>query len=101
MRGLSLGRRYDGILARDSFFHLDYDDQRQMFAVFAEHACPRAVLMFNAGPVHGEVIGTFRGDPLYSASLAPTEYESLIGRWGFEMLRHDDSKKRHLALAAP
>ena len=88
MRGLSLGRRFDGILAWDSFFHLDHDDQRRMFAVFAEHASARAVLMFNAGPMHGEAIGTYRGDPLYHASLAPTEYEALISRFGFEVIEH-------------
>jgi trans-aconitate methyltransferase len=46
MRGLSLNRRFDGILAWDSFFHLDYDDQRGMFPVFAEHASAGAALMF-------------------------------------------------------
>jgi len=70
MREISLGRRFDGILAWDSFFLLDHDDQRRMFRVFAEHLSGRAMLMFNAGPAHGEAIGTFRGDPLYHASLA-------------------------------
>jgi len=49
MRGLALGRRFDGILAWDSFFHLNYDDQRRMFAVFADHASAGAWLMFNTG----------------------------------------------------
>jgi hypothetical protein len=31
MRTLSLARRFDGILAWDSYFHLSYDDQKQMF----------------------------------------------------------------------
>jgi ubiquinone/menaquinone biosynthesis C-methylase UbiE len=35
MRELTLGCRFDGILAWDSFFHLDPDNQRCMFAVFA------------------------------------------------------------------
>src|SRR4051812_37672307 len=38
MRTLSLRRRFDGILAWDSYFHLDHDDQRRMFDVFASHA---------------------------------------------------------------
>ena len=88
MRGLSLARRFDGILAWDSFFHLDHDDQRRMFAVFMEHASAHAVLMFNAGPVHGEGIGSYRGDPLYHASLAPAEYEALISSSGFEVVEH-------------
>src|SRR3954467_11847349 len=41
MRGLSLGQRFDGILAWDSFFHLRPGDQRAMFPVFRDHAAPR------------------------------------------------------------
>ena len=37
MRLLQLRRRFDGILAWDSFFHLTPDDQRWMFDVFARH----------------------------------------------------------------
>jgi len=74
MRNLSLDRRFGGILAWDSFFHLDFEHQRRMFAVFAMHASPRAMLMFNTGPQHGEAIGDYRGDPLYHASLALAEY---------------------------
>ena len=42
MRSLSLGRRFDGVLAWDSFFHLTPGDQRGMFAVFAAHAAKGA-----------------------------------------------------------
>ena len=57
MRSLALGRRFDGILAWDSFFHLSYDDQRAMFDVFAAHAAKGAILMFNAGRSRGVSIG--------------------------------------------
>jgi SAM-dependent methyltransferase len=88
MRTLSLGRTFDGILAWDSFFHLDHDDQRRMFPVFREHAAPRAALMFTSGPAHGEAIGTLAGEPLYHASLDPAEYRALLGGHGFEVLAH-------------
>ena len=88
MRQLALGRRFDGILAWDGFFHLDPAAQRQMFAVFDAHASAGAVLMFNAGPAHGEAIGEFGGDPLYHASLAPSEYQALLDRSGFEVILH-------------
>jgi hypothetical protein len=87
-RQLTLSRRFDGILAWDSFFHLDHDDQRRMFAIFADHACVGAVLMFNTGPQHGEGVGEYRGDPLYHASLSPAEYEVLTARFGFQVLQH-------------
>jgi trans-aconitate methyltransferase len=88
MRRLALGRRFQGILVWDSFFHLAHEDQRQMFAIFADHASAGSVLMFNAGPAHGEAIGEYRGDPLYHASLSATEYEALIARAGFRVVQH-------------
>lgn len=88
MRNLALDETFDGILAWDSFFHLDADDQRHMFAVFARHANEGAPLLFNAGPAAGEAIGDYRGDPLFHASLAPGEYQSLLARHGFAILDH-------------
>jgi SAM-dependent methyltransferase len=88
MRQLALGRRFDGILAWDSFFHLDHNDQRRMFAIFADHASVGTVLMFNTGPQHGESVGDYRGDPLYHASLSPDEYVALSARFGFCVLQH-------------
>jgi len=88
MRGLALARRFDGILAWDNVFHLDHEHQRAIFAVFAGHARSGTLLMFNTGHMHGEAIGEYRGDPLYSASLAPSEYRSLLDQSGFEVVDH-------------
>ncbi len=88
MRSLRLGRRFDGLLAWDSFFHLKPEDQRRMFAVFAAHAAASATLMFNAGPSDGEAIGAYRGDPLYHASLDAGEYEALLAAHGFDIVAH-------------
>ena len=86
MRTMSLDRRFNGLIAWHSFFHLSAADQRPMFARFAAHAQPGAVLMFTSGPAHGEAIGTFEGEPLYHASLDPVEYRSLMIAEGFEVL---------------
>jgi SAM-dependent methyltransferase len=88
MRRLNLGRRFGGILAWDSFFHLRPKDQETMFGIFAAHAAPSSVVMFNAGYGHGEIIGSYRGDPLYHASLDASEYETLLARFGFELIEH-------------
>jgi SAM-dependent methyltransferase len=88
MRCLALGRRFGGILAWDSFFHLRYKDQEAMFRVFAAHAAHGAILMFNAGFSHGEAIGAYRGDPLYHASLDASEYEALLADSGFDLIEH-------------
>jgi SAM-dependent methyltransferase len=88
MRELALQRQFSGILAWDSFFHLRHDDQRRMFPVFRRHAAPHAALMFTSGPAHGEAIGSFGGEPLYHASLDPSEYRSLLDQNGFHVVSH-------------
>jgi trans-aconitate methyltransferase len=88
MRTLALGRRFGGILAWDSFFHLRPKDQEMMFRSFAAHAAPATILMFNAGPGRGEAIGSYRGDPLYHASLDAAEYAALLTDSGFELIEH-------------
>lgn len=88
MRELSLGRRFDGVIAWDSFFHLNHDDQRRMFPIFRAHAAPGAALMFTSGPSYGEAIGQFAGERLYHASLDPAEYRALLDAHGFDVMAH-------------
>jgi SAM-dependent methyltransferase len=88
MRTLSLGRRFGGLLAWDSFFHLTPDDQRAMVPVFGAHAAERAALMFTSGSVFGEAVGTLEGEPLYHASLDPEEYRLLLEANGFDLVAH-------------
>jgi 2-polyprenyl-3-methyl-5-hydroxy-6-metoxy-1,4-benzoquinol methylase len=83
MRELQVGRRFEGILAWDSFFHLAMDDQRGMFRRFAAHAQRDAPLMFTSGPAEGAVIGACGEAPLYHASLGPAEYQHLLATNGF------------------
>jgi len=88
MRGLALGRLFQGVIAWDSFFHLTPDDQRGMFPIFAAHAAPGAPLWFSSGPRHGEAIGTLHGEPLYHASLDPAEFRALLDANGFSVVDH-------------
>ncbi|GGE45264.1 class I SAM-dependent methyltransferase [Actibacterium pelagium] len=84
MRTLDLGKKFDIILAWNSFFHLSPDDQRGMFPVFAAHAAPGAVLLFTSGPAAGEPIGQVGGQPIYHSSFDPPEYRTLLDDNGFE-----------------
>jgi SAM-dependent methyltransferase len=83
MRELELGRRFDGIVAWDSFFHLGTDEQRRMFARIALHARRGAPWMFTSGPAEGEAIGSYCDEPLYHASLGAAEYRQLLVANGF------------------
>jgi SAM-dependent methyltransferase len=88
MRTFALDRAFHGLLAWDSFFHLSGDDQRGMFSVFRRHAGPGTVLMFTSGPSHGEIVGSYREEPLYHAGLAAEEYEALLDSNGFRVVAH-------------
>ncbi|MEL6647760.1 MAG: class I SAM-dependent methyltransferase [Pseudomonadota bacterium] len=83
MRGLDLNRRFHGVLAWNSSFHLTGDDQRALFDVFARHTRPGGVLMFTTGLGAGEALGRFESEPLYHASLDPGEYRDLLRAHGF------------------
>lgn len=78
MRQLDLGQQFGGVLAWHSLFHLSPDDQAEMFPVFAQHMAPGAPLMFTSGTEAGETIGSWRGEPLYHASLSIAAYEALL-----------------------
>lgn len=88
MRQLDLRRQFGGLIAWDSFFHLQAEEQRHMFPVFAKHAVRDAPLLFTSGPQAGESIGTFEGSPLYHASLDASEYQHLLEQSGFKVLHH-------------
>lgn len=88
MRDLALGRSFDGLIAWDSFFHLDHDAQRAMFPRFAAHAAPGAALMFTSGPSHGVALGSLAGETLFHASLDPADYRALLAAQGFSVVNH-------------
>lgn len=86
MRTLRLQQRFDGIVAWDSFFHLNPDDQRRVIPIFGTHALPGAPLLFSSGPRHGEAIGAYGAEPLYHSSLDPGEYRSLLAGSAFSVI---------------
>jgi trans-aconitate methyltransferase len=88
MRALALGRRFDAIVAWDSFFHLRQDEQRAMFPRFRDHAACGAALLFTSGPSAGEAIGELYGHDLFHASLDAEEYRALLDENGFDVVVH-------------
>jgi SAM-dependent methyltransferase len=89
MRGLDVGRRFDGVLAWHSLFHLKPQDQEAMFAVFDAHTAIGSALMFTSGWNRGVAMGSFEGERLYHASLDPDEYHALLAAHGFRYRAHE------------
>jgi SAM-dependent methyltransferase len=88
MRRLRLGRTFGAVMAWDSFFHLDGDDQQALFAVFAAHTRPGGALLFTSGPEHGEAVGIMDGLAFDHYSLSAGEYRQLLADHGFAVVRH-------------
>lgn len=89
MRSLEIPGRFEIVIAWDSFFHLEADDQREMFATFHRYTAPDGVLVFTSGPAAGEAVNDdWFGDTLYHASLDPQEYTRLLERYGYGVVLH-------------
>jgi SAM-dependent methyltransferase len=98
MRGLCLKEKFNGIAAWDSLFHLSPEHQRLMFPIFRKHSASNAILLFTSGPVGGEIIGEYRGEPLYHGSLDGVEYRELLEHNGFAVVSNvveDITCRRH------
>ena len=88
MRLLDLNKKFDAIIAWNSLFHLPVSDQPGMFQRFAQHLNPDGILLFTSGTQHGEVWGMNGGENLFHASLDPVEYEDLLKKHNFQVLKH-------------
>lgn len=82
LRKLALNKRFDGIIAWDSFFHLNPDEQRDVLQLFLSHLEPGGVLLLTVGPEPGEVLGMVEGEEVYHSSLAPEEYKEILYKGG-------------------
>ncbi|MGB0498330.1 MAG: class I SAM-dependent methyltransferase [Rubricella sp.] len=86
MRDLALRRRFAGIVAWNSFFHLTEPEQRAALPQMVAHLDPGGPLLFTCGPEAGERIGSVGGRPIYHASLSPREYRRILDDAGCETL---------------
>lgn len=99
---LSLDQRFDGIVAWDSFFHLNQDEQRSTLRLFAQHLRPAGALLLTVGHKAGEVLGKVHGEPVYHSSLSPEEYTQILNSEGFsnvELAIKDQESDRTVLLA--
>ena len=88
MRLLHLNRKFDAIIAWHSFFHLQASEQPGMFQRFEEHLNPNGILLFTSGTEHREAWGMNGGENLFHGSLDSHEYESLLQKHYFLIVKH-------------
>jgi len=87
MRSLDLGIRFAGIIAWDSFFHLDRDEQRELIPRLVRHLLPGGALLVTVGPEDGEAIGRVGDGAVFHASLSPAEYAERLDAVGLRIER--------------
>jgi len=88
MRGLNLGRLFDGMIVWHSAIHLTPADHEQMFEVYARHVAPGGAFMLTTGHGHAEIVGAWRGEPLYHGSLSIEACQTGLEAVGFQIVRH-------------
>lgn len=76
---------FDGVLAWHSLFHLSPDDQKKVLPKLAACVAEGGRLMFTSGQAYGEIIGDWRGEPLYHASLGPEAYRAPLADAGLRV----------------
>lgn len=88
MRGLDLGQAFDGVIVWHSAIHLTPKAHAEMFAIYRRHVRPGGVLLFTSAPEACEIIGAWRGEPLYHGSLSPDAYRAGLDAAGFDVIAH-------------
>lgn len=92
MRDFNLNQKFDGIIAWNSFFHLNHEDQKKALKTFSIHLNDNGALMFTAGPEHGEVAGEVAGEvngqPVYHSSFSVEEYREILTVLEIEIIEY-------------
>ncbi|GAB4452106.1 MAG: class I SAM-dependent methyltransferase [Armatimonadaceae bacterium] len=84
MRNLSLDRTFGGIVAWDSFFHLNPSEQRSVLPQFMRCLQSGGALLITVGHEASEVLGTVENEEVYHSSLSPKEYKGILNTGGLQ-----------------
>lgn len=90
MRELSLNKKFDSIIAWNSFFHLPVEDQPSMFRVFKDHLKNGGILLFTSGKELGEAWGVNGGINLFHGSLDKDQYQTLLKDQSFRVIKYKE-----------
>ena len=83
---LALGRRFDAVVAWDSFFHVAPDAQPGAIGTMARHLVLNGRLLLTTGHEQGEVMGQVGEEQVYHASLSLDAYRKVFADNGLSVL---------------
>ena len=94
--------RFDLIVAWDSTFHLPYELHAPVIGKLCACLAEQGVLLFTAGGIDGEIVGTMYGHEFAYSSLSDTELMRLLYRAGCVpiLVERDQYPLHHLVVVA-
>lgn len=87
MRELHSHYKFSGIIAWNSFFHLNFSDQLKTLSLFGDYLVEDGVFLFTAGPDKGKVWGKVGSDDVYHWSYSFEEYIKELELRNFEIIQ--------------
>lgn len=79
--------KFDGILAWDSLFHLDLEDQYIVFDKLRFWLKPKGYLLFSHGNETGTKSGEMMGQPFHYSALETQELTEVLNKAGLEIIK--------------
>jgi SAM-dependent methyltransferase len=94
--------KFDLILAWDSIFHLPHDSHAPVIGKLCSYLAEHGVLLFTAGGIDGEIVGTMRGCEFTYSSLSDTRLMEIIHAGGCVpiLVERDQYPLHHLVVMA-
>jgi SAM-dependent methyltransferase len=78
--------KFDAIIAFDSLFHLELDNQLEALTIIANHMNKDGYFLMTHGKRHGTITGEMFGETFHYASLSASTYQSHLIDLGFSIL---------------
>ncbi len=101
IQSIKIDKKYDAIVEWWCLFHLNKQDQLQMFKRFSDWLKPNGILEFTTGDSDHEAIdSTMLNQPLFFCSHLPGIYEKALKENGFEILLKESDQETHLVWIA-
>jgi 2-polyprenyl-3-methyl-5-hydroxy-6-metoxy-1,4-benzoquinol methylase len=81
--------KFEGIVAWDSLFHLDYDRHKIVFEKLFGMLKDGGFMVFSHGGGRGEITGTMNGENFSYSSLGPELTLQTLKELGFEIVKYE------------
>ncbi|MBN8828321.1 MAG: class I SAM-dependent methyltransferase [Sphingobacteriia bacterium] len=101
MRTIEFDKKFDVVIAWDSFFHLPHNDQELMIAKFSDWLKYSGRVVFTTGSENIEILNAdMLGEKFSYYSFSPEEYNKLLEENNFNVILFEEDQPNHLVWIA-